>query len=133
MKKIRDSKVLLHLRALFLSAIFAKVQFGHLIFTKTIKWGGLTEEQALSLITINPARQLGIDGQTGSIEVGKDADLVIFDRHPLDNFSVPQKTFVDGKLYFDVEGDRERQAAIRAEKEALTGKRRITSQQGAGS
>jgi imidazolonepropionase-like amidohydrolase len=96
---------------------------------KTIKWGGLTEDQALSLITINPARQLGIDGRTGSIEVGKDADLVIFDRHPLDNFSVPQKTYVDGKLYFDIDGDRERQAAIRAEKEALTSKRRIATEQ----
>ena len=56
----------------------------------------------------------------GSIEVGKDADLVIYDRHPLDNYAAPQKTFVDGKLYFDVEGDRERQEAIEAEKKALT-------------
>ena len=78
---------------------------------KTMKWGDLTEDQALRLITINPAIQLGIDDRTGSIEVGKDADLVIFDRHPLNNFSVPQKTFVDGLIYFDIEGDRERQEA----------------------
>jgi imidazolonepropionase-like amidohydrolase len=95
---------------------------------KTIKWGGLSEDQALSLITINPAQQLGIADQTGSIEVGKDADLVIFDLHPLNNFSVPQKTFVDGKLYFDIEGDRERQEAIANEKAALSGRPRITTE-----
>ena len=99
---------------------------------KTIKWGGLTEDQALALITINPASQLGIAGRTGSIEVGKDADLVIFDRHPLDNFSVPQKTFVDGILYFDIDGDRERQRAIEAEKERLTNRPRVTTEQGQG-
>ena len=97
---------------------------------KTVKWGGMTETQALSMITINPARQLGVASQVGSIEVGKDADIVIFDRHPLDNFSVPQKTYVDGKLYFDIDGDRERQQAIDDEKEALTsetGGRRVTT------
>ena len=86
---------------------------------KTIKWGGLSETQALSLITINPARQLGTEGSVGSIEVGKDADLAIFDRHPLDNYAVVEQTFVDGKLYFDIDGDRERQKAIEAEKAAL--------------
>ncbi len=96
---------------------------------KTMKWGGLSETEALSLITINPARQLGVDGSVGSIEVGKDADLVIYDRHPLDNFAVPQQTFVDGKLYFDIDADRERQRAIDAEKEALEGEteRRIAT------
>ena len=87
---------------------------------KTIKWGGLSETQALSLITINPARQLGADDRIGSIEIGKDADLVIYDRHPLDTFAVVQRTFVDGKMYFDIEGDRERQRAIEEEKNALT-------------
>ncbi|MCZ6917882.1 MAG: amidohydrolase family protein [Gemmatimonadetes bacterium] len=87
---------------------------------KTMRWGGLTEDQALSLITINPARQLGVADKVGSIEVGKDADLAIFDRHPLDNFAVVQQTFVDGKLYFDIDGDRERQRAIEDEKARLT-------------
>lgn len=98
---------------------------------KTVKWGGMTETQALSMITINPARQLGVDDQVGSIEVGKDADIVIFDRHPLNNFAVAQKTYVDGKLYFDIEGDRERQRAIEEEKEKLKGEsreRRITTE-----
>ena len=96
-----------------------------------MRWGGLTETEALSLITINAARQLGVEQVVGSIEVGKDADLAIFDRHPLDNYAVVQQTFVDGKLYFDIAGDRERQEAIEAEKEALKeGKRsrpRITT------
>ncbi|MFQ5704958.1 MAG: amidohydrolase family protein [Gemmatimonadales bacterium] len=86
---------------------------------KTVKWGGLSETQALSLVTINPAKQLRVDKMVGSIEVGKDADLVIYNRNPLDNLAVVQQTFVDGKLYFDIDGDRERQHAIDAEKKAL--------------
>ena len=99
---------------------------------KTMKWGGLTEAQALSLITINPAIQLGIEHRTGSIEVGKDADLVIFDGHPFSNFSKPVKTFVDGALYFDIDGDRERQEAIENEKARLTNRPRVATEQGQG-
>src|SRR5690606_41500114 len=76
---------------------------------KTMKWGGLSEEQSLRLVTLNPAIQLGIADRTGSIEVGKDADLVIWKGHPLSTEGVPQKTYVDGKLYFDIELDRQRQ------------------------
>lgn len=72
---------------------------------KTQRYGDLTDEEALALITINPARQLGIDGRTGSIEPGKDADLVIFDRHPLSVYAIPQKTIVDGVVRFDRDGD----------------------------
>ncbi len=86
---------------------------------KAIKWGGLDHGSALKLVTLNPAKQLGIDDRVGSIEVGKDADLVLYDGDPLSMFSVVQKTFVDGVLYFDREADRERQAAIRAIKEKL--------------
>src|SRR5690606_33249245 len=86
---------------------------------KTMKWGGLSETEALKLVTLNPAIQLRIQDRVGSIEVGKDADLVIWKGHPLSMEGVVQKTYVDGKLYFDIELDRERQAAIRAEKEAL--------------
>jgi imidazolonepropionase-like amidohydrolase len=103
---------------------------------KTMKWGGLSETEALSLITINPARQLGVADMVGSIEVGKDADIVIYDRHPLDNFAVVQQTFVDGKLYFDIDGDRERQQAIEAEKKALQPKKaespKVTTEQQGG-
>jgi imidazolonepropionase-like amidohydrolase len=68
---------------------------------KTIKYGGLTEEEALATITINPARQLGVESRVGSIEPGKDADLVIFDKHPLSNYAKVQKVLIDGQVYFD--------------------------------
>ena len=86
---------------------------------KAVKWGGLSETEALALVTLNPARQLGIDDRVGSIEVDKDADLVLYDGHPLSMFSVVQKTFVDGQLYFDREADRARQAAIDGIKDKL--------------
>ncbi len=70
---------------------------------KTIKYGNLTIEEALATITINPARQLGLDSQIGSIEVGKDADLAVFNGHPLNGYSRCIMTFVDGELYFEDE------------------------------
>ena len=85
---------------------------------KAMKWGGLDEEEALRLVTLNPAIQLGIDDRVGSIDEGKDADLTVWEGHPLTMFGKPVQTWVDGKLYFDVELDRERQAAVEAEKQA---------------
>ncbi|MHA7131402.1 amidohydrolase [Algoriphagus namhaensis] len=72
---------------------------------KTQRYGGLTDEEALALITINPARQLGIDDKVGSIEEGKQGDLVIFNEHPLSVYAIPQMTFVDGVKYFDINED----------------------------
>jgi len=72
---------------------------------KTQKYGGLTDEEALALITINPAKQLGIENQVGSIEAGKDADIVIFSAHPLSIYGVPMVTIVDGVVRFDREKD----------------------------
>jgi len=72
---------------------------------KSQKYGGLTDDEALALITINAAKQLGIGDRIGSIEVGKDGDLAIFDRHPLSIYAVPQKTIVDGVVYFDIDND----------------------------
>lgn len=76
---------------------------------KTQRYGGLTDEEALALITINPARQLGIADKVGSIETGKQADLVIFEDHPLSIYAIPQMTFVDGVKYFDLNEDKEDQ------------------------
>ena len=87
---------------------------------KAVKWGGLSDEQALALVTINPARQLGIDDRVGSIEVGKDADLVVYDRHPLSSYAVVQTTLVDGKVYFDRDLDRLRREHLAALEAALT-------------
>lgn len=73
---------------------------------KTQRYGSLSDEEALALITINPARQLGIADKVGSIEVGKQADLVIFENHPLSIYAIPQMTFVDGIKYFDLHEDK---------------------------
>ena len=86
---------------------------------KTIKYGGLSETEALSLITINPAKQLGIDRRVGSIEPGKDADLAIFDKHPLSNYAKVEKVFIDGELYFDREKDLEERPGKEIRKKAL--------------
>ncbi len=72
---------------------------------KTQRYGDLSDTQALSLITINPAKQLGIDDEVGSIEEGKAADLAIFNEHPLSVYTKPQRTYVDGVVRFDHEQD----------------------------
>ena len=72
---------------------------------KTQRYGDLSDQEALSLITINPARQLGIDDRVGSIEEGKAADLAIFSEHPLSVYTEPQRTYVDGVVRFDHEED----------------------------
>jgi imidazolonepropionase-like amidohydrolase len=68
---------------------------------KAIKYGGMSEAEALKLVTLNPARQLGIDKRVGSIDVGKDADLVLFNAHPLSVYAVPELVLIDGQVYFD--------------------------------
>lgn len=72
---------------------------------KTQKYGGLTDDEALALITINPAKQLGIDARVGSLEVGKEADIAIFKGHPLSTYAIPMITVVDGIVRFDREKD----------------------------
>src|SRR5438270_1279103 len=86
---------------------------------KTMRYGGLSEEEALRLVTLNPAIQLGIDGRTGSIDVGKDADLVVWSAHPLSVYSHPELTFVDGELLFDRQADIARRPALEAERRQL--------------
>jgi len=73
---------------------------------KTQKYGDLTDNEALALITLNPAKQLGIDNRVGSIETGKDGDIAIFDAHPLSTYAIPQMTFIDGVKYFDRANDK---------------------------
>ena len=78
-----------HLRRLYLEA------------AKTVKYGGVPEEEALRMVTLNPAKQLGIDARVGSLDVGKDADFAIFSRHPFDVRTQCLMTFVDGELQFE--------------------------------
>ncbi len=72
---------------------------------KSQKYGDLTDDEALALITINPAKQLGIEDRVGSIEVGKEADLAIFNAHPLSVYAIAQQTIVDGLVRFDIDRD----------------------------
>lgn len=72
---------------------------------KTQRYGGLTDDEALALITINPAKQLGVENRIGSIEEGKEGDITIFNGHPLSIYSVPQWTIVDGIIRFDIKND----------------------------
>jgi imidazolonepropionase-like amidohydrolase len=83
---------------------------------KAVKYGNLSEEEALKLVTINPARQLKIDRWVGSLEVGKDADFVIWSGHPLSTYTVCEQTWIQGRQYFSREQDqyyRERDAHLR--------------------
>ena len=89
---------------------------------KTIKYGGASPEEALKMITINPAIQLGIDNRVGSIEVGKDADLAIYNHDPLSVYAVAQKVLIDGHVYFDRSQDLAQRAALEKEKQTLLDK-----------
>ncbi len=85
---------------------------------KAVKYGGLPPEEALKLVTINPARQLKIDHRTGSLEPGKDADFVIWNGDPLSAYSLCEQTWIEGRKYFDRTEDqalRQQVAAERAE------------------
>ncbi len=89
---------------------------------KTIKYGGLSEEDAWKTVTLNPAKLLRIDNRVGSIAVGKDADLVLWSDHPLSVYAKAEKTLIEGATYFDIEKDAEMREAIRKERAALVSK-----------
>jgi imidazolonepropionase-like amidohydrolase len=74
---------------------------------KAIKYGNVSPEEALKFVTLNPAKQLKIDAHVGSIEAGKDADLVLWSGSPLSTFSRCEQTWVDGRRYFDLTEDQE--------------------------
>jgi imidazolonepropionase-like amidohydrolase len=86
---------------------------------KTMKFGGLSHDEALKLVTLNPAMQLGIDKRVGSIDAGKDADLVIYNHDPLSAYAVVQKTLIDGRVFFDRQRDIAGRAGLEKEKKAL--------------
>lgn len=86
---------------------------------KAVKYGGVPEDKALELVTINPARQLHLDDRMGSIEKGKDADFVIWNGNPLSVYSACEQTWIDGRRYFDVEEDRQLRAEADHERAVL--------------
>jgi imidazolonepropionase-like amidohydrolase len=97
---------------------------------KGMKYGGMSEEAALRLVTLNPAIQLGIDKRTGSIDVGKDADLVIFSQHPFSVYTMPETTIIEGEIYFDRKNDLQQREALKREKEELIKAERLRRQSG---
>ncbi len=68
---------------------------------KVLKYNDIPEEEVLKMITINPAKTLEMEERIGSLEVGKDGDVAVFDKHPLDSTSKCLMTIIEGKIYFD--------------------------------
>jgi imidazolonepropionase-like amidohydrolase len=89
---------------------------------KAARWGDISDEQAFAMVTINPARQLRIDSRVGSIEVGKDADVVVWNHHPLSTMAIVERTYIDGIVYYDRARDELRAANVEKEKALLGGR-----------
>jgi len=87
---------------------------------KSMHWGGLTEDEALSFVTINPAKQLKIDARVGSLEAGKDADVVIWNKHPLSTYAIVDRVYIDGQQYYDRLAEERRLTDASKEKTTLT-------------
>ena len=98
---------------------------------KSMKYGSLSEDEALALVTINPAKQLRIDNRVGSLEPGKDADVVIWNRHPLSSYAIADRVYIDGQKYYDRQDDQKRLTELAREKQTLVdaerGERRAPS------
>ncbi len=86
---------------------------------KSIKYGGMTEEEALRMVTINPAKMMHVDEKVGSIRAGKDADLVLWSDNPLSIYARAEKTIVDGIVYFDRQKDQEMRKQVASERNRL--------------
>ncbi len=86
---------------------------------KVVKYGNMTEEEAWKMVTINPAKLLHLDNRVGSIKEGKDADLVLWDDHPLSVYAKAEKTIIEGVVYFDMERDKQKRRAIKDERSTL--------------
>ena len=89
---------------------------------KSVKYGGMSEEDAFKMVTLNPAIMMHIDKTVGSIKVGKDADLVLWSDNPLSIYAKAEKTLVDGIVYFDREKDKELRKQVAAERNRLVQK-----------
>jgi imidazolonepropionase-like amidohydrolase len=89
---------------------------------KSMLYGGMSHDDALKMVTLNPAIQLGIEKRVGSIDVGKDADLVIYNHDPMSAYAVVQKTLIDGRVYFDRDKEIAGRGALEQEKKELLAK-----------
>ena len=86
---------------------------------KSVKYGGISEEDAFKFVTLNPAKLLHLDDRVGSLKVGKDADVVLWTDHPLSIYAKAEKTIIEGVTYFDLEKDKQMREAIKKEKSQL--------------
>jgi imidazolonepropionase-like amidohydrolase len=86
---------------------------------KSIKYGGLTEEEAWKLVTLNPAKLMHLDNSMGSIKVGKSADVVLWTDNPLSIYAKVDKTIIDGVVYYDADADQKLRAEILKERARL--------------
>ena len=98
---------------------------------KAVKYGGLSQEEALKLVTLNPAKLLHLDAKIGSIKMGKDADVVLWSDNPLSVYAKVEKTFVDGICYFDAQQDKKLRDEIAIERNRLIQKMIRTKKEGA--
>ena len=88
---------------------------------KAVKYGNISEEEAWKFVTLNPAKLLHIDDKVGSIKVGKDADMVLWNANPLSIYAKAEKTMIEGVVYYDVQKDQEQRVAIAKERNKLIG------------
>ncbi|HCM75485.1 MAG TPA: amidohydrolase [Cytophagales bacterium] len=98
---------------------------------KSVKYAGMSEEDALKMVTLNPAKMLHLDGQMGSIKTGKSADVVLWNDHPLSVYAKPEKTIIDGKVYFDIEKDAQNNKVLAEERARLIQKMKDAKKSGA--
>ncbi|ARK11722.1 amidohydrolase family protein [Fibrella sp. ES10-3-2-2] len=86
---------------------------------KTVLYGGMTEEDAWKMVTLNPAKLLHLDSRMGSIKTGKDADLVLWNNHPLSIYARPEFTMIEGAIYYSRESDDKNRVTMEAERARL--------------
>jgi adenine deaminase len=97
---------------------------------KAIMYGGVSEEEAWKMVTINPAKLLHVDNRTGSIKAGKDADVVLWNNNPLSIYAKAEMTFVEGIKFFDLQEDAKKRDDIRKERERIIQKMILAKKNG---
>jgi cytosine/adenosine deaminase-related metal-dependent hydrolase len=98
---------------------------------KIVKYGGVPAEEALKMVTLNPAKLLHLDDRMGSLKVGKDADFVVWNNEPLSIYARAEKTYIDGTCYFSLEEDEKARDAFAAERERIIQKMEAAKNGGA--
>lgn len=86
---------------------------------KGVKYGGMSQEEAWKMVTLNPAKMLKMDSQTGSLKAGKDADVVVWSANPLSIYARAEQTYVDGVLYYSIEKDLAAQEALNKDRNRI--------------